>query len=127
MTGIFPEFSNRPEVQALQVAQSEAADAYYEALNDVSAELYKAEPLMDAFKRASRVQMHERVSNALNAYRKTVDQLIELLGKDAHCNYVDSILYTEYMDLHKSREGFRNRGHLTREACGAYLQQDIPF
>jgi len=94
------------EARALQLAQSIALDEQYALLNELSAQF------LPEFRDAAYV--HPTYLAALAKYEATVAELEALLGPDAHCTWVDCELWSHFSDWHKSEEGFRPYGHLTR-------------
>lgn len=98
--------------RALQLAQYAAHDAMYDAWNEAHAKAnfnYEAAN-QDAAYRA-RVQ----------DYEKTVADLEALLGPDAHCNEVDTDLWSSFSDCFKDEAGFRPRFHQTRLQVQQYF------
>lgn len=51
---------------------------------------------------------------ARSNYDANVQALLNLLGQDAPCNFVDSDIWSDYSDFFKSLNGYRPRVHLSR-------------
>lgn len=81
-------------------------------------QLAASERITDLSSRGANEAQHDE---ALAAYAKTVEQLVELLGPEAHCSRVDADLWSQYSDLFKSVEGLRPPHHVTREQAKAWL------
>lgn len=62
------------------------------------------------------------VKAAQAAYDETVRQLDALLGPEAHCNRVDSDLWSTYSDAYKDTYGYRPRFHQTRAQVQCWLK-----
>ena len=71
----------------------------------------------------------EALAIANEMYDRTVEQLLEALGSDAHCAEVDCDLYGFYSDAYKDRNGFRPTGHVTRKDVQSWMEfyRDQPF
>lgn len=104
------------EAKALQRQQLIACEAMYDALNEVRAES-PGISYEDAY-------THPKYLEKKAAYEGTVTALQTLLGDQAHCNYVDSNLWSTFSDCFKSDNGIRPRGmHYTRDAVLEYFQK----
>jgi hypothetical protein len=96
------------EAKALQFKQHAARDAMYQALNVVRQD---KPGLTDQDAR-----QHPRYQAAKQAYDRTVEQLIALLGRDVQCFMVDTDLWQEYSDSYKDEYGCRPFGaRITRD------------
>lgn len=96
------------EARALQLKQCELYDAMYDVLNAVRQRIGYEAPFEQAAQDPSFVA-------AKAAYDASVVELQALLGENAHCNEVDTDLWSSFSDCYKSEHNFRPRGqHWTR-------------
>lgn len=106
------------EARGLQLAQSDALEAFYDACMALEQQL--------GHQNRDAILADPRYTDALAKYDATVAQLEALLGPDAHCNFVDMELWGQFSDWYKSEEGFRPRGHMTRAQVKAALSTSVP-
>lgn len=91
----------------LKEAQNQAYDAMYAAWNKAMAQF--------EFKDYEKAQKDPEYIEACQTYANTVTALEAALGPDAHCNAVDTNLWSLYSDFYKSEMGFRPKHHATRQ------------
>jgi hypothetical protein len=103
------------EARALQLMQFKACDKMYDA--------WSAAIERHGRDNTEAVNADSEFSTARTAYETTVTQLEQLLGTDAHCNYVDSDLWSLFSDCYKSDNNFRPRMQMTRVEVQAWLDQ----
>lgn len=72
------------------------------------------------------IRMYPEYLQVLADYDASVAELEALLGPDAHCNHVDSELWSLFSDCYKSEAGFRPRMHVTRAQAQAYFKTLSP-
>lgn len=108
-----------PEAKALQHAQWVVLERYYDAHGDAR----KRFPAM-AHEDIGKVP---EVVAAREAYDATVTNLAALLGADAHCNFVDSELWSFFSDFYKDTNGFRPRYHLNRTEVKAWIERESKY
>jgi hypothetical protein len=96
------------DAKALQFNQHVARDAMYRALNDVRED-------NPGFTNQE-AREHPLYLAAKQAYDRTVEQLLTLLGPDVQCFMVDTDLWQEYSDWFKDAYGHRPFGaRITRD------------
>lgn len=61
-------------------------------------------------------------AKAVDAYNATVNELVTLLGPDAHCCDVDMDTFSVYSDLYKDRNNIRPRFHTTLNEAKAWIE-----
>jgi hypothetical protein len=101
------------EARTLQYQQYVAHDAMYDARNEALAKFNHND---------SEAARKDEAYVARKAdYESTVVSLEALLGPDAHCNAVDTDLWSLFSDCYKDDVGMRPRFHQTRAQVQAYL------
>lgn len=118
----YPQLEHMPgpsdEARALQLQQCQAREALYDAWNDAYAKT--------DYKDSEAAHQDAAYVAAKAAYEATVTALEALLGPDAHCNAVDTDLWSLFSDCYKDDAGFRPRFHQTRTQVQEYLARPQP-
>lgn len=102
------------EARVLQLAQSQALEAFYDTCMDLEQRLGR--------KNVDELREEPEYVTALAKYDATVAQLEALLGPNAHCNSVDAELWSQFSDFFKSENGFRPKSHFSRAQVKAAFE-----
>jgi hypothetical protein len=80
------------EAKPLQLAQYQAYDAFYDAWN-VAAKAGAVD--------SNHLPTTVEFDGAWEYYKETVFKLLDHLGEQAHCAYVDTMLWSSFSDIYK--------------------------